>query len=129
MTTNCDAVRRWMPCLAAMLLLGAPGCRDDKDNVEVMTLRGTVEKIELGSGDTGTIHVRYYSEKHKEEIVGVGEVTPETEILINGVVAKLSDIKEGERVRGEVRVEKRGGKQVQIALRISIDRVVPTGGD
>ncbi|MHC4698137.1 MAG: hypothetical protein ACYTFA_15495 [Planctomycetota bacterium] len=48
--------------------------------------------------------------------------------MINGVVAQLRDIREGERVRGEVRIDKKGSKKERIALKIYIDRAQPVGG-
>jgi hypothetical protein len=51
--------------------------------------------------------------------------------MINGAIAKLKDLREGERVRGEVRVEKKSGVKKQIALKIYVDRpkpITPDGG-
>ena len=104
-----------------------PGCRKQDPGYEVMTLEGTVEKIELTSDETGEISVSYYSEKHGQEVVGTGRVTRETEIIVNGVVAKLKDLHEGERIRGEVRIEKKGGKKQQIVLKVYVDRPKPLG--
>jgi hypothetical protein len=61
-------------------------------------------------------------------MLGTGTVTKTTEIMINGVVAQLRDIREGERVRGEVRIDKKGSKKERIALKIYIDRAQPVGG-
>ncbi len=114
--------------ITPVVLLACPGCGDDKDDFEVIPLEGKVEKIELTTPETGRITVRYYSKKRQQETTGTGEVTRDTEILINGVVAKLADIREGERITGEVRVEKKGGEQRQIALKIIVDRPAPVGG-
>ena len=113
-------------CVAAGIMW-APGCRKEAPTTEVMTLEGKVEKIKLTSEETGELSVSYYSEKHGQEVVGTGLVTRETEIVVNGVVAKLADLREGERVRGEVRIEKRGGKKQQIVLKIYVDRPKPLG--
>jgi hypothetical protein len=43
--------------------------------------------------------------------------------------AKLEDVRERERVRGEVRIEKENDKKRQIALKIYIDRPKPVGGE
>ena len=109
-------------------LLLAPGCRNDKPSFEVLALEGKIETLDIRSDGTGEISVLYYSEKQKEEIIGTGLVTSETEILINGAVAKLADLREGDRVRGQVRVEKKGEQRKQIAWKIDVDSAIPTGG-
>lgn len=114
--------------LWALSLLLASGCRNDKPGFEVIALEGKIETIDIRSDGTGEISVLYYSEKQKEEIIGTGLVTPETEILINGAVARLADLREGDRVRGQVRVEKKGKERKQIALKIYVDRAIPVGG-
>ena len=55
-------------------------------------------------------------------------ITILSEIIINGVVSKLEEIKEGERIRGEVRVEKKEGERRQVALKIYVDRATAVGG-
>ena len=72
--------------------------------------------------------VTYFSEKHQQETTGTGLITDETEIMVNGVIAKIGDLREGDRVRGEVRIDKRGGERVQTALKIVVDRPKPIGG-
>ncbi len=114
-----------------MLMLGlftASGCREAKENTEVVTLEGKVEKIELAQGGLGQLTISYHSDKHDQDMVGTGLVTDETEIMINGIVASLADIREGEHIRGEVRVEKKGDDRKQIAMKIHVDRAVPIGG-
>ena len=114
---------------AATLLLAAvlfvPGCRENKPSVDILSLEGKIEAINQAKRE---ISVLYYNEKHRKEMIGVGQVTPETEIMINGAVAQLGDLRPGDRVRGEVRIEKAGGKQVQTALKIHVDRPQPLGG-
>jgi transcription termination factor Rho len=116
-----------LPIIA--VLVAVPGCRKQDPGFEVITLEGTIEKIKLTADDAGEITLTYYSEKHGQEMEGIGLVTPETEIMINGAVAKLKDLREGERVRGEVRIEKENDKKRQIALKIYIDRPKPVGGE
>ncbi len=120
----------WLLGLVIFLGTMAPGCSEDKPDFDIITLdQARIEKIDLTSDGRGKITVSYYSEKRKEEVVGEGLVTEETEILINGAVAKLKDLREGERVRGEVRVEKKGREKNQIAIKIFVDRPKPVGGD
>ncbi|MBU0717877.1 MAG: hypothetical protein KJ749_06470 [Planctomycetes bacterium] len=115
----------WLSLLVSLTLVICPGCRKDEDRLSVQTLEGKVDKIVVESGGTGEITVLYFSERHGQEVRGIGKVTKDTEIIINGAIAKLSDIREGERVRGEVQVETQGNKKVQTVLRIYIDRPEP----
>lgn len=104
------------------------GCKKTEEGPKVQSFKGKVERIEVNPDGTGRITIVYFSEKQDQEITGTGLVTKETEILINGAVASLSDIREGERVRGEVRIVKNGEERTQVALKIYIDRPKPVGG-
>ena len=103
------------------------GCKKTEEDPKVQSLKGKVERIEVNPDGTGRITIIYFSEKQDQEITGTGLVTKETEILINGAVASLSDIREGERVRGEVRIVKKGEERTQVALKIYISRPKPVG--
>jgi len=117
-------------CLcAATGLMSAPGCKKPDPGFEIMTLEGKVEAIERNADGTGRITVRYYSDRHEAEITGTGVVNQQTEIMINGVASELEDIVEGDRVRGDVRVETKGDRREQIALKIHVNRPEPVGGD
>ena len=124
--------RPWplMICVIPVVLVaGTTGCRRNDDSIKVQTLEGKVEEIRVNPDGTGEISVLYFSEKQGQEVLGTGQVTSETEILINGAIASLRDIQVGERVRGEVRIEKKGGEKVQTALKIHVDRPRPVGAD
>ena len=110
---------------AVMVAFTAAGCRDKDPGFQLVTLEGKVEKIEAKPDGTGEITVLYFSEKHNQEILGTGTVTKDTEIMINGALARLEDIRPGEHVRGEVRVRKKGEQKEQIALKIYVDRAQP----
>lgn len=115
----------FVPLLAGWLF-ALPGCGDDKPSFEVLSLEGRVEEVDLKGG---TVSVEYYNEKKKENVIGTGQVTDETEIMINGVLATLADLRVGDRVAGQVRVEKKGQAQTQIAMKIHVTRPKPVGGD
>lgn len=114
--------------LSTLSFMLIPGCRSDKPSFEVISLEGKIESIDVQADGTGEISLRYYNEKRGAEIIGTAIVTPETEVLINGAIAKLGDLREGDRVRGQVRIEKKGKKREQIALKIDVDRAPPVGG-
>jgi transcription termination factor Rho len=109
------------------LLMG--GCGEHKPSVEVMPLSGKIEKIERTTDETGKITVLYYSEKHGQDMPGTGLVTRETEIMIDGAIGKLKDLREGDRVTGQVRVERAGKERKHTAVRIHVERPkAPPGG-
>ena len=97
----------------------AGGCRQKDDAPEIVSLNGKVEKIDVASG---LITARYYNAKRDAEIVGTGQVTAETEILINGVASKLADIRVGDRIRGEIRIVNNGEETRRLVLKIHVDR-------
>ena len=105
-----------------LVSLTAGGCGDNGSPPEIVTLEGKIEKIERTTDKTGKVTVVYYNDKQKQEVSGVGQVTAETEIMIDGAVAILKDLKDGDTVRGEVRVEKKGGKKIQSIVKIHADR-------
>ncbi|MCO6437106.1 MAG: hypothetical protein J5J06_08460 [Phycisphaerae bacterium] len=109
-----------------MLLLNvvAVGCREEKPAAKLVPLEGRVQKIEPGPDGTGRIMVTYRADRggHEQELEGVGEVTRETEIVIDGVVSRLEDIRVGENISGDVRIEGSGASRKQIVLRIQVDR-------
>ena len=115
----------WLAGVVAVLLV--PGCREEEPSFEILALEGRIEAIDQTSDREGQISVLYYNEKRKEDVIGTGLITPETEIMINGALATLADLREGDRVRGNVRVEKKGGERRQIALKIYVDRPKPGG--
>lgn len=117
----------WMLAIASVI--STAGCREEEAAFAIVSLEGKVEAIDRISDTEGTITVVYYSEKHEQEISGKGRVTASTEIIINGAQAKLADLREGDHVRGEVRVEKQGGKKTQTVFKITVDRPKPVGGE
>ncbi|MHC5109212.1 MAG: hypothetical protein ACYTHJ_04970 [Planctomycetota bacterium] len=119
--------------IAVVILAGVmaclTGCKENKPEVEVLTLNNAkIEKINLKTETTGTLQVSFYSEKHRQDIVDEGEVTGETEILIDGAQATLKQLRVGERISGEVRIERKGKEKRRLAVRIVADRPKPVGG-
>ena len=67
---------------SAIPLTGFVGaCRDDSNKSEVLTLEGRIEKVDLTARE---ITVLYFSEKRKEEIVGVAANIPSSSGCPNG---------------------------------------------
>jgi hypothetical protein len=107
--------------IASLALLGG-GCGEKEQQAEIITLEGKVAKIDRTSDTTGKITVLYFSEKQKQDVTGMAQVIKETEIMIDGAAATLKDLRDGDHVRGEVRVDKQGGKKVQTIVKMHVDR-------
>jgi len=108
--------------LMALLPVLGGGCGEKQQQAEIISLEGKIEKIERTSDTKGKITVVFFSEKQKQEMTGTAEVTKETEIMIDGAAAILKDLHDGDQLRGEVRVEKKGDKKVQSVLKIKVER-------
>jgi len=109
-------------CALLALVATATGCSKKDDGPTVMTLEGKIEKLDLNADGTGELTVLYYSEKHNQDALGTALITPETEVLIDGVIATVKEIHLGERVRGDVRVDKKGNKKTQTVVKIYVTR-------
>ncbi|MCH7526101.1 MAG: hypothetical protein IID39_01570 [Planctomycetes bacterium] len=106
-------------CAVVLFVAGVGGCSDHKPSVEYRQLEGTVEKIDLVSG---LVTLRYRNPKTNEERKVEGSVTKETEILVNGKLAALKDIRIGEHVSVHGRVERIGKVRRITALKIVVNR-------
>ncbi len=104
------------------IALSATGCSKKDDGPMVMTLEGKVERLDLKANGTGELTVLYFSEKRNQDVAGTASITPETEVLIDGVVATAKEIRIGERIRGDVRVDKKGDKKTQTVVKIYVNR-------
>lgn len=113
--------------LAVVVGAGLSGCKEDEPGFKTRTLSGTVETIDLANS---RVEISFYSQKHDRKVTAEVVVTPETEIFINGELAKLEDVKVGERAEGEAIVTREGNKQINTVTRVRIERatpIVPTG--
>ena len=108
-----------MSILSFAGLVAAAGCRDKAEAPRIVKLEGKVTRIDT---QRNRVTLEYFSEKHQRDMTDTGEVNDNTEILINGALATLADIRVGEHIRGEVRVEGKGSQRKLTALRIAVDR-------
>ncbi len=102
------------------------GCSEEKKKSHIEEVTGTIENI-----GTRSVVVRTFSQKHNKELKFDVIVDPETEILINGSIASIKDLKVGETAFGSVRVEEKGDdKKVITAVKVRVERAevlrVPT---
>lgn len=111
---------------ALWTLLGgvlAIGCGQDSELPEYDQITGEVASIDKASGE---VSMSYFSEKHRKNVEIRGRLAPEAEIFIDGVTARLDDVRIGDRVKVLGRVEKREGERNLVALKVEIDRREPT---
>ena len=120
--------RRYPWTIITLMAFSGTGCKKAEESYSILPLEGKVEKINARSDGTGEITVTY-TDKKQQSITGIGEVTAETEIMVNGAAAKLKDIREGDHVRGQVRIEKKSKERRQIAVSIHVDRAQPVTPD
>ena len=111
-----------------ILFVAFPGCSKEDDKPETRQLVGTAEKINL---ETGEVALRFFHEKSGSEQIIEGSVTDGTEVLINGKVAELKDIRLKERVKVIGYRKGKGAGARIVAIRIEIERPewIETGGD
>jgi len=118
---------RALPFLAVGLVLVGllTGCGKDDDEPKVLARTGRVASI---NNDTGAVEMWTYVPKYKKEIKIEGTLAPDAEILINGSVANLEDVRIDDQVMvyGEaVRVD---GEYKFTAKKVEVTRPVETTG-
>ena len=102
-----------------LCLVVLPGCGKKEDSRQHLRREGIIERIDL---DRSEVTLRYYSEKHKIETTVTGKATPETEILINGVLSSLDQLRVGERVSVIGWVRGHGDRREVVAVSINVER-------
>ncbi|MBN1345677.1 MAG: hypothetical protein JXQ73_23495 [Phycisphaerae bacterium] len=81
--------------LVVVGLLCLPGCRNRSERSEDKTITGTVTSIDEA---TGKVAMKFRHKEKKIDMEYEGTVDQNSEILINGRVAKLSEVNTGDRV-------------------------------
>jgi len=106
-------------CVLSIGLVHIVGCGQEKAEPEIQTRTGTVLSIDEA---TGKVAMSFYHKKKQIEVTIEGTVTPQTEILINGRIAKMNEVKIGEKVTVTGRVEKDGARTRLVATKVVIER-------
>lgn len=102
---------------AGLVAFGA--CSHKNAEPEHRTIEGVAESIDT---NTNQVAMRWYNPKKQADMKVAGTVTDQTEILINGRVARLEDIKVGEKVSVTGRIMKDSSSPQLIATRIEVTR-------
>jgi len=103
----------------AMILVGVTGCPEDRPKTSVREVVGTIEQVDTNSN---VVKVRAYVAKHEAYNTFTVRVNDETEIMINGTLAKLGDLRVGERAEGRILIEKLDGANVFTAQAVKVER-------
>lgn len=114
--------RSWLG-ISAIFAAGAfpAACRPLEPPPAVLGIEGIIEHIRRlpdGSAEITLI----FSDRHGAAIRGVGTLTAETEIMINGIVAGAEQLRIGERIRGYVRMDQVDGERKLVAMRLHAER-------
>jgi hypothetical protein len=115
--------KRGIAWLAALLLAGLVGCNNHRTEPRHRTIEGIADSINM---DTNQVAMRWYNPRKQAEEIVAGTVTDQTEILINGKVARLTDIRVGEWVKVTGRIMPSPNGDVYVATRIELTRDEPT---
>jgi hypothetical protein len=102
------------------LAVGACGSKNPEP--EHGMIEGVAETIDP---NTNQVSMRWYNPKKQADVRISGTVTDQTEILINGRVARLEDIRVGEKVKATGRLIKESGTPQLMATRIEVTRETP----
>ncbi len=108
--------------VVALLVAALPGgCREKETGPKTTTITdGRIKKVAANPDGTGKITVTYRHEKTGVELDGEAEVVATTVITVGGQPGKLADLEVGQRVDGEVLVEKTGKITKFTASRITV---------
>jgi hypothetical protein len=101
------------------ILAAGPACRRDEPIPIHKTISGTAESIDEASNQ---VSMRWYNDKKQRDEIVSGVVTDQTEILINGRVARLGHIRVGDRVKVTGRILLEPSNAPYIATRIEVAR-------
>ena len=108
-----------MVSLAAFFTGAVAGCNSDSRQPDYAALDGVFESIDSRNGRS---EFRFRQEKTGQFKSVTGFIGSDCEILIDGVLSRRADIREGENAFVVWRIEHFGDGQVNQALRIRIDR-------
>ncbi|MEP0843869.1 MAG: hypothetical protein HRF43_14290 [Phycisphaerae bacterium] len=99
------------------------GCRNDSETPKSRVLSGRVVSIDA---ETGVLTGEFYIEKQQTRMNLSGKLAPDAEILINGMTAKLQDLRVDDSVKVEGWEEKRGEERNLIAKKVWVTRPTAT---
>lgn len=111
-------VSAWLGIFAVSTILIA-GCSKKDEKPKYRTLTGRVCSI---NKETRIVEMWWFEPTRKEEVKIAGILAPEAEILINGIVANLDDVKVDDQVKVTGKQVKEEGKKKLIAVKVEIER-------
>lgn len=109
-------------CLVALVATSfslTAGCRKSSNKRKHRTIQGTALRIDEA---TGQVSMRFFHDDTNQYRTVEGIVTPETEILINGRVAQLGEVRVNDEVVVTGYVEKDGLSRRVVATKVRVQR-------
>lgn len=111
-------MRIWGLMGIAFSVMMVSGCKEKTGERRYDTKTGTVKAIDV---ETGEVTLEITTKKGEKKVIS-GWVRQETEIIINGKVAKLEDVKPMEEVKVTGYIEGEGLSRRYVATRVEVDR-------
>jgi hypothetical protein len=108
--------------LLAGLTLGLviwPGCGKDSDRPKYREIEGTITSIDP---DTDEVSMSFMPPKGTEPIILTGRLAPDAEIFIDGVTARLEDLRVDDRVRVTGHQEGKDADRQLVAHKVHVRR-------
>ena len=104
------------------------GCGKDSEMPKYKEVEGRVSGI---NSESSVVKMLWYNKEKQEEIELAGKLDPNADILINGVVAQLADLRVDDRVKVIGRIEKSDGARTLFATQVNVTRpetieIIPT---
>ncbi len=115
-----------MVLLTLSIIAVVGGCIDEGSHRSVVSVDGhiaSVDPAQGGGGDMGQIGIAYQDDRGEGEIIKPAIVLRQTEIVINGVLSTLADLRAGDSMHGDFRVERNGNGKRYVALTIHVERL------
>ncbi len=112
-----DCMRKlWILCGCLCFMLG---CGEDAEPPDTQRIEGRVSTIDPASGKVGMM---WFSKKRGKEIPLEGKLSQDSEILINGITAKIEDVMIDDKVEVVGKVIGEGASRQLIADKVIIER-------
>ncbi len=124
------AARFARTALLVTLAVTLPGCEPSEPEIEHRQITGTIKHMKKSESDPGHWEVQMeFVNKAGNTLSVEGNVNPETEILINGRVAAMTDVRIGEHadVLGRIVTTDQGRTITALKIKIARDESVSFG--
>lgn len=121
MKTTSETVVRGKSLAVLLLLVSSllVGCGKRDEEPKVGTRDGRVASYDK---ETGVVQMRVFDPDRKEEITIPGVLGPQVEVIVNGAVATLDDVRIDDKVRVTGIKVKENGKRKFVVKKVEVER-------